>query len=732
MNVTPFLRPTQVQGGTFFTFSSAAEDLNFSFNNDGKQFKFSKYALLNIPDIKRPILGPLNFENFIQLDTIPGAFKYVENSKTYNMMLAESLQNYVMNLETMVSSYTTYDPNLLQTVSERVFFKWLKEIGALRFREASTAESPLTAGFRLTEEVSSEKYSRVVQYIGEIDVVNSVKNKADAFSELYVHVPTKDGATPLILFKSLSDENYFPGQNLINAPANPLNTEFLYGREYTQVNPAGLDVHAFFDADFQNYGATFGLTAGSLPPITNPGEYQLLKYDASTSQYVIGWWFPYPEANSYWTQPAAVTGNFDDPTNDTFMIRGVKNGTSVSTDVFFQRSRVDGISLDFNTSSYYPIASNPSIRSFSDFNGLPESVSFEFNAVLVYYDVYDVSTQERATNLFGILFLDNVEDTLAGGGYIPRLKKFKPNRITGLNGNAYGFKINLKFDINTEDAAIVTAVNEYAPFSMQLFVDALNELGSAANTLTSQTTVIEDLATEVDSLKQLVYNGEDLEELSQRLSGVETQIENSQAALANSSTIMALIQRNYDEIMNIYANRSSVAVAYNTDVLVQGDGILLDKSVPNLISVKNVEQNYTINSAVPVFNLLTDFTNTSAAWTKFIKLVKFGNYLKISNGDTIQVDRDIYIYVDDSEFRWSAGQSYKIVIDHPFPMDMYSLGSFDLVVYTDTLDRMNTGQPYSQEIGRISSGDFYKKEGAPQMEIICLSRDDYKFTFDLV
>lgn len=729
MNIAPFIRPIQIQGGTFYTFSSASEDLGFTFNNDGKQFKFSKYALLNIPDFKRPVQGPLNYENYIQLDNIPGAFQYVNNSKTYNMMLAESLQNYALNLETMLTAYQTYDSNLLQSVSERVFFKWLKEIGALRFREASTAESPLTAGLRFTEEDPSVSYNRVVQYIGEIDVVNSVKSKADAFSELYVHVPTKDGATPLVLFKSLNDVNYFPAENLINAPANPLNTEFIFGRNSSQVNPAGLVTQAFFDSDTQTYGAPIGTTAGALPTITNPGEYQLLKYDPSTSEFVVNWWFPYPEANSYWLQPSATSGTFDDPRNDSFMIRGVKSDSSV-VDVFFQRSRLDGIMLEFDTASYFPIASNPAIKSFSDFNSLSESVSFEFNAVLVYYDIIDVSTNDRATNLFGVLFLDNVEDTVAGGGFIPRLKKFKPNRITGLNGNSYGFKINLKFDINTEDAAIVSAVNEYAPFSMQLFVDALNELQASADTLTTQTGQVEKLRLEVESLKDLVYNGEDLQELDARLDNVERQIQDSQAALANSDTIMDLIQRNYDEILNIYNNQTSVTVTYNTDVLQQGDGIFLDKSVPNQVTVKNIEQGYTIDGS-PLYNLLTDFTNTPTAWIKFITLKKFGNYFKISNGSNLTVDRDIYIYVDDSQFRWSNGQTYKLVIDHQFPMDMYSQGSFDLVFYTDALDRMNTGQTYSMEIGRISSNDFFEANGSPKVEIICIDRDTYTFTYDI-
>jgi hypothetical protein len=731
MAVAPFIRPIQIQGGTFYTFPSASEDLGFTFNNDGKQFKFSKYALLNIPDVKRPAEGPLNYENYVQFDAVPGAFQYVINSKTQNLMLAESLQNYALNLETMLTSYTTYDPNDLQTVSERVFFKWLKDIGALRFREASTAESPLTAGLRFTEEPSSTVYSRVVQYIGEIDVVNSVKNKADAFSEVYIHVPTKDGATPLVLFKSLSDNSYFPNLNIPHSPADPANTEYIYGRNSLQENPAGLVTQAFFDSDFQTYGATPGLTAGGLPPISTPGEYQLLKYDPSTENFIVDWWFPFPEANSYWTDPPAITGTFDDPRNDSFMIRGVKQGSGSSQDIFFQRSRLDGISLDFNTNSYYPIASNPAIKSFSDFNSLPETVSFEFNTVLVYYDIIDVSSGNSSTNLFGVLFLDNVEDTLSGGGFIPRLKKFKPNRITGLNGNSYGFKLNLKFDINTEDAAIVTAVNEYAPFSMQLFVDALNELQQAADTLTNSTNEVERLREEVRALQDLVYNGSDLNELDQRVSNIESLLQTSQANLENSNTLVELIQRNYDEILNIYNNKSSVTVSYNTDVLQEGDGIVLDRSTPNIIVVKNVEQGYTIDSS-PIYNILTDFTITPSAWTKFVQLKRFGNYFKINNGASTTFDRDVYIYVNDSQFRWSAGQTYKVVIDHVYPMDMYSQGSFDLVVYTDALDRLNTGQNYSKEIGRISSSEFYAKGGSPQIEIICIDRNSYTFTFDLL
>ena len=79
-----------------------------------------------------------------------------------------------------------------------------------------------------------------------------------------------------------------------------------------------------------------------------------------------------------------------------------------------------------------------------------------------------------------------------------------------------------------------------------------------------------------------------------------------------------------------------------------------------------------------------------------------------------------------------VGQVYKVVINHQYPMDMYTQGSFDLIVYTDALDRLNTGQTYSREIGRISSNDFFKKEGSPIMEIICINSDNYDFTYDII
>jgi len=95
---------------------------------------------------------------------------------------------------------------------------------------------------------------------------------------------------------------------------------------------------------------------------------------------------------------------------------------------------------------------------------------------LVYYDLVDTSnTSNTVTNLYGILLVDNITPT-TDGGYIQRYPKFKPNKVTGQNGNSYGFKINLRFDASPGTAGIDTIVNDYNTFSMQLFSEATAQL----------------------------------------------------------------------------------------------------------------------------------------------------------------------------------------------------------------------------------------------------------------
>src|SRR3990167_3080904 len=239
----PLIKRIPTTGGMMSTMPSAAEDMTLSFNDsNARKFKFSKFALLKIPDILNR-----QFENKIKLNSIPGAYNSVNFERTtdYNIHLIESLQNYALNLETMIISDNNYDPNEDKTVSERVLFKWLKEIGALRFSEVKNVTFE-DGNKRFTEEAESDNYEHVIKYIGNIDVVNNLSGQANSYTEVYIHIPTEVGSVPNVLFETLEDANYSSGMTFCKT-GEGLNNEIIAGRSYSDVHPDNLDIHAFYD-----------------------------------------------------------------------------------------------------------------------------------------------------------------------------------------------------------------------------------------------------------------------------------------------------------------------------------------------------------------------------------------------------------------------------------------------------------------------------------------------------
>jgi hypothetical protein len=101
---TPLLQPLRVQGGTFYTFASAAKDIGKTFSDDNARFVFSKYALLKIPDVKTPS----NYENTIvwqAMDAFGGgatassviANGFANLDQNYNF--SQAFQSYPLNFE---------------------------------------------------------------------------------------------------------------------------------------------------------------------------------------------------------------------------------------------------------------------------------------------------------------------------------------------------------------------------------------------------------------------------------------------------------------------------------------------------------------------------------------------------------------------------------------------------------------------------------------------------------
>ena len=724
MAIAPLIKPIRLQGGTFYTFSSASEDLGLSFNTSTKKFRFSKFSLLNLPDIQN---SSTNRENYMQFRNVPGAFGTIDGTKSLNDYFAESFQNYCLNLEALITALPNYDPNADRTVTERVFFKWLKEIGAIRFRQAiSTEQSSTNFGLRFVEEDESLSYKKVVKYIGDINVVNSVRNNFNAYSEVYIHIPTSHGNTPSVIFNTISDANYYPNAVFTNDPINPLDNEYLVGRDANDIQPANLSLFAHYDSD----------TPGFYTPDPNALNADFYYFNPATNVFEIWytppiptpnpdffWWFSNPVPNSYFTEPGA----FSSPQNDIFKIERLSGG------VEFVRSRLDGISLEFNTDVYAGIANDPAIENFGEYTESFAAQNFEFNAVLVYYDLYDPNVPTNfTTNLFGVLILDNVDPLPGGGGYIPRLTKYKPNSITGANGNSYAFKINLKFDINTQDTAVEQSINDYNTFSLDMFLDALNELKESSNILEQNQVVVENLRQEVYGLKDIIINSDSADELNARINSLETALQNSSSVFANNQNLLNLIQRNYQEITNIYNNYTSVQMSYNIDLFKEGSGIFLDKTVPGEVKINNQMQLFNIG-VKPLISIVNDFLLQPTNYRYIHKLSEFTNYLKITDGSVgspYNLDRDVILYIDDSTVKWKKGQGMRLTFLNGLDLSNTN-GNFNFIIYSDTLDTLNTGFPYNAEIGFITFSEFELRDNRPTIELVCLDPETYTFAVDI-
>ena len=109
---TPIIKP-RTQGGTFYTFGSAMEDIGLNINNSNNKVDLSHYILLDIPTFGKN-------SGDLKLHTIG---QYSDNKGDYEF--AEYFQDAILNMETVLRNQDDYNYAATKTVSERVFWKWL-------------------------------------------------------------------------------------------------------------------------------------------------------------------------------------------------------------------------------------------------------------------------------------------------------------------------------------------------------------------------------------------------------------------------------------------------------------------------------------------------------------------------------------------------------------------------------------------------------------------------------
>ena len=638
--VTPYLKPFNPQGGTLYVFPSVSKDLTRTFVSNDYEFKFSHFACLNIPDIYTGV-----FSEDSDIDTFNEKGFYIEslilnNNGSYypgytgttwdtsdgiSKTIAENLQNYVMNFETAIlngeGDNDDYDNDILTNVSEKVFFNWLQKVGAIKFTESGTLEDYNTLA------------DRTVQYIGNIDVMNTVDINGDSFEELYIHIPSTVGASTSVYFRTgeITDNKNYLNKNytVSNGTKNP---EYIIGRGSGDENKDGLSIKAIYDLD---------------------------------------------------------------------------QGTNVYTGDI-------GHTIDFRDSSY---AGGDGISTMNG-NSLND---FEFNAVLIYYDILQKTSTKNvkrtATNLYGILFLDQPTPLSEPDrkGFFQRYPK-KKETVYG-NGNSYALKLDLKIDTvgDSNTNYIEVPDKNYQKDKITSFIlynKAIEQLQKCIDFFYTQKNEIVKLTERVSSLENLVTGIDSISSLKSDINRLYDLYDGN--AVVDTSALLGLIDANAKKLDNIMNGGKDLKLQYDTDVIQPGVGIGITKT-PNKVTISS-EQRYSMN--VVTDSSGNEISEDNPIYTVSepkicnIKLRPGENFAVIYMHDNGVSTSSMYINIDDNDYNWEIGQTIKLL----FVCKNGAL-SFD-----NSIDRGVIIKPTNTTTLSISGYDF---EGNDFVEIVCIGENKF-------
>jgi hypothetical protein len=385
--------------------------------------------------------------------------------------------------------------------------------------------------------------------------------------------------------------------------------------------------------------------------------------------------------------------------------------------------------IEWNPALYAKIATDPTLNNLLEYS--KRGGDFRFNAILVYYDLYSKSNiANRSTNLYGIIILDNFkDDPTTTGWYIPELTKYKPNDVTGLNGNAFALKLNVKFNSSLDNVGVEANINDYSTFSMDIFLDTTTALENAARLMVQANARYASIVDRLASVEDLLMTSNTTRDLSARVQDLERSLEDAALNYANSTSILDMITSVNTRLNQVISGQIPSEIQYNTDVLVAGDGMIIDKSNPNHIALVNNNYGYTLNDIFEYdfisgttgnpINVVNPFNMSVSASTGILTRVRqYENMVRIYT-NTSAPTGDLNIYLDDSINDWKKGQ----IIKFSFKTALPTLGANKINIYTDKQNGwilkavLDTSNILSQK---------------PYVELICVDQINKTFELEII
>lgn len=250
---------------------------------------------------------------------------------------------------------------------------------------------------------------------------------------------------------------------------------------------------------------------------------------------------------------------------------------------------------------------------------------FGFNAILLYYSVYDQNDTTKtayAINLFGIVFLDSPSSVQNGQAKIPSLikkKSFGGANKANFFGNSYSFRVNIKTlsvydntDAMIQDNTTMSSINS-VDFSD--VVSNLNRAIDVMNTNVQSTMAIQDAY--MTTLKLTDENKQKLQELETKLDGYLNSSKTSGIVSQNIRTkiIQPITDTSIDSSVSDGNNMIKIQLNKQLTDFINTEEYQGSTYTPP-IKILNDEYTYNVPTVYkPIFNVSTQADTALGEWS---------------------------------------------------------------------------------------------------------------------
>lgn len=297
-----------------------------------------------------------------------------------------------------------------------------------------------------------------------------------------------------------------------------------------------------------------------------------------------------------------------------------------TNDKNIQINSYDDVNIDQKTQfsgKYCDITTNP--------------CEFGFNAILLYYSVYDQNDTTKtayAINLFGVVFLDSPSSVQNGQAKIPSLikkKSFGGANKANFFGNSYSFRVNIKTlsvydntDAMIQDNTTMSSINS---IDFSDVVSNLNRAIDVMNTNVQSTMAIQDAY--MTTLKLTDENKQKLQDLETKLNGYLNGSKTSGIVSQNIRTkiIQPITDASIDSSVNDGNNMIRIQLNKQLTDFINTEEYQGSTYTPP-IKILNDEYTYNVPTVYkPIFNVSTQADTALGEWSS-----DTGNINDIING----------------------------------------------------------------------------------------------------